>query len=328
MAQKSERHIVVVRSTMLPGSVAGTVIPALEKASGLRCGEGFGIAINPEFLRESSAIHDFDHPPKTVIGARDRADAEKIAALYEKLDAPLFLTSLETAEMVKYTDNAFHAVKVTFANEIGALAKSCGIDGREVLEIFCADRKLNISPAYLRPGFAYGGSCLPKDLRALTRMAQNCGVTLPMLNALSISNTEQIQRATERVLREGRPVVAVLGFAFKGGTDDLRESPVVTLVESLIGKGLDLRLFDRNVSLARLIGANRRFIEERIPHISRLMVNEAAAACEGADVVVVGNESAEHWEVLRTLDPRQKVIDLTPAKPGIETPAQYERISS
>lgn len=328
LAHKTGYHLVVARSTMLPGSVEGTIIPALEQTSGKKAGVDFGVAINPEFLREGTAVHDFDHPPKTVIGAGSERDSAIVASLYERIEAPLIRTSLQTAEMVKYADNIFHALKVTFANEIGALCKDLGVDGREVMEIFCQDRKLNLSPAYLRPGFAYGGSCLPKDLRALNRLAQSRAVELPMLRAIPASNEQQIRVAAERILATGKRRIGVLGFAFKGGTDDLRESPVVTLIEVLLGKGCDLKLFDGCVSLARLVGANRRYIEERIPHISRLMVGSMAELTEHAEVIIVGNQSPEFMEALKGLAASQSVFDLTPATIPPQTAAAYERISS
>ena len=327
LADKTGRHLVVIRSTMLPGSVRGTVIPALERGSRKRAGVDFGVGNNPEFLRESTAVHDFDHPPKTVIGALIPEDAKTIAALYEKLDAPLLCTSLETAEMVKYADNSFHALKITFANEIGALCKQHGIDAHEVMGIFCQDRKLNISPAYLRPGFAFGGSCLPKDLRALNRLAAVDGIETPLLNSLLLSNEALIQRAIRLVTEEGRKRIGVLGFAFKGGTDDLRESPVVTVIEALLGKGYEIRLFDSCVSLARLVGANRRYLEERIPHISRLMVDSIEELVANSDTVLVGNHNEAFFSALTTLGSTKRVIDLTSRGGHVETAARYERIT-
>ncbi|MFN7140434.1 MAG: nucleotide sugar dehydrogenase, partial [Limisphaerales bacterium] len=231
LAKKPTRHLVVTRSTMLPGSMAGTVIPALERSSGKKAGEGFGIAINPEFLRESSAVADFYNPPKTVVGSLLREDGEVVAKLYEGLPGPMIHTKLETAEMVKYVDNVFHALKITFANEIGAVCKSMNIDAHEVMGIFCQDKKLNLSPAYLKPGFAYGGSCLPKDLRALNRLARSRDVVVPMLNGIAQSNEQQIATAVQLIREKNKKKIGILGFAFKAGTDDLRESPIVTLAE-------------------------------------------------------------------------------------------------
>lgn len=322
---KAARHLVVVRSTMLPGSMRDVVIPALERSSGKRAGVDFGVAVNPEFMRESTAVEDFYHPPKTVIGALNDGDAERVAALYRELPAPLIQTRVETAEMVKYVDNIFHALKITFANEIGAVGKALGVDAHEVMRIFCEDKKLNLSPVYLKPGFAYGGSCLPKDLRAMTRLARARDVSVPLLDSLAASNEQRIRDAVAWVLATGQRRVGVLGFAFKAGTDDLRESPLVTVIEALIGKGLELKLYDQHVSVARLLGANKKFIEERIPHISRLMVETMAEALE-CDVILIGNQSAEFFPALAQLKPEQAVLDLTPNGKPPPTPARYERL--
>jgi GDP-mannose 6-dehydrogenase len=327
LKDKPGRHLVVVRSTMLPGSMDNVVIPALEQASGKRAGRDFGVAYNPEFLREGSAIADFYQPPKTVIGAPELADADRVAALYEKASAPLIKTSLKTAEMVKYTDNVFHALKVVYANEIGSLCQAAGVDAREVMEIFCQDRKLNLSPAYLKPGFAFGGSCLPKDLRALTRLAHQRDVEVPLLQAIGASNDLLVRRAVERVLAKGRRRVGVLGFAFKGGTDDLRESPVVALVEALLGKGCDLKLYDRHVSLARLMGANRRYLDQHIPHVARLMVESLEELLAHAEVIIIGNSDRDFTAALNQLSPEQLVLDLTPSQGPVTTPAAYERLT-
>ncbi|MEW6304439.1 MAG: nucleotide sugar dehydrogenase [Verrucomicrobiota bacterium] len=327
LKQKADYHLVVVRSTMLPGSVESTVIPALEKTSGKRCGTDFGVAINPEFLRESTAVHDFYHPPKTVVGAASKQDAETIGSLYARLEAPFIHTSLRVAEMVKYADNCFHALKITFANEIGLLCKELGVDSRAVMDIFCQDRKLNLSPAYLRPGFAYGGSCLPKDLRAINRLAVVKDVNVPVLGSIAASNEHQIQNALRLIASKGKRKIGVLGFAFKGGTDDLRESPVVTLIEALIGKGCDVRLYDSYVSLARLVGANRRYIEQHIPHISRLMVDSVAEVIQHSELVVIGNENDEFYQAIERLGPDGIIIDLTATTRKVSTSASYERIA-
>ncbi|MBA4150061.1 MAG: nucleotide sugar dehydrogenase [Verrucomicrobia bacterium] len=327
MAKKDSRHIVVARSTMLPGSMSGTVIPALEKASGKRAGEEFGIAINPEFLRESTAIYDFYNPPKTVIGALLPQDSEMVAGLYAGLPGPMIHTKIETAEMVKYVDNVFHALKITFANEIGSICKTLGIDSHEVMGIFCQDKKLNLSPAYLKPGFAFGGSCLPKDLRALNRLARARDVAVPMLNGIGQSNDQQIAAAVQLIREKGKRRIGILGFAFKAGTDDLRESPVVTLAENLLGKGFELKLYDPHVSLAHLIGANRRYIEHHIPHISRLMVNSIAEVVQHAEVLIIGNQNEDYFKSLAGLVSDQHVIDLTANSKRPETAATYERVS-
>ena len=301
--------VIVMRSTMLPGTMREVVIPLLEKSSGKRAGEEFGVCINPEFLRESTAVHDFAHPPKTVIGQVNRASGDLLASLYAKTPGPMIRTDIETAEMVKYADNAWHALKVGFANEIGTLCKALGVDAHRVMEIFCQDQKLNLSPYYLKPGFAFGGSCLPKDLRALLYKAKTLDVGLPILSAVLPSNQLQIERGVQAVVEKGNRKVGILGFSFKAGSDDLRESPIVELAERLIGKGYELRFYDRNVSLACLHGANRDYILNRIPHISRLMVPTVQEVLEHAQTIVIGNAAPEFAEVPKRIGDGQTVID-------------------
>ncbi len=303
-------HTVVLRSTLLPGSMRDTVIPALEASSGLKAGQDFGVAINPEFLREGTAVHDYFHPPKTVIGELDRASGDVVAKLYGHLPCPLIRTDYETAEMVKYADNAWHALKVGFANEIGNICKGLGLDSHKLMEIFCQDTKLNLSPYYLKPGFAFGGSCLPKDVRALTYKAKTLDLNLPILNAILPSNREQLERGIRAVVEKGNRKVGILGFSFKAGTDDLRESPMVELTERLIGKGYDLRIYDASVQLAAIRGANREYILDHIPHISRLMVASVQDVLDHADTIVIGNASAEFREVPRLLGQGQSIVDL------------------
>ena len=301
--------VIVIRSTMLPGTMREVVIPTLEKFSGKRAGEEFGVCINPEFLREGTAVHDYYHPPKTVIGELSRASGDLLANLYAKMPGPMVRTDIETAEMVKYADNAWHALKVGFANEVGNLCKALQVDAHRVMEIFCQDQKLNLSPYYLKPGFAFGGSCLPKDLRALLYKAKTLDVSLPILSAVLPSNQLQIERGVQAVIEKGNRRVGILGFSFKAGTDDLRESPMVELTERLIGKGYDLRVYDRNVSLACLHGANRDYILNKIPHISRLMVPHIDDVLAHAQTVVIGNAAPEFAEVPRHIGEGQTVID-------------------
>ncbi len=298
LKHKSAYHVVVVRSTMLPGSVESVVIPELEAASGKTMGTDFGVAINPEFLRESTSVQDFYNPSVTVIGANDEHSGKTVAKLYPFLDAPLVHTDLRTAEMVKYSCNAFHALKVSFANEIGAICKGSGIDSHKVMEIFCMDRKLNLSPYYLKPGFAFGGSCLPKDLRALTYLARQNDVETQILSAILPSNDTHLGRAIHWVLRSGKRKVGLLGLSFKPGTDDLRESPMVRLAESLIGKGYELRIYDKNVSLSQLIGANKDYIEKQIPHISKLMSGDLQQVIDDSELLVVGNNDPDFHDIL------------------------------
>jgi GDP-mannose 6-dehydrogenase len=306
---KEAFHVVVARSTMLPGSMRNVVIPTLEQTSGKRAGSDFGVCNNPEFLREGTAVHDYRHPPKTVIGETDVAAGDRLMQLYANMDAPVIRTSVEVAEMVKYADNSWHAVKVAFANEIGNIAKALDIDGREVMDIFCQDTKLNLSAYYMKPGFAFGGSCLPKDVRALSYKARSLDLDLPVLNAILPSNQRQIERAIEMITSKGKRKVGVLGFAFKAGTDDLRESPMVEVIEHLLGKGYDLRLYDRNVNMAALTGANRDYILNHIPHISRLMVHSVQDVMDFAEVVVVGNGAPEFRDAVAGARFDQSVVD-------------------
>jgi GDP-mannose 6-dehydrogenase len=308
--EKDSFHVVVGRSTMLPGSMRNVVIPTLEASSGKKAGVDFGVCNNPEFLREGTAVYDYYNPPKTVIGESDSHAGDMLIELYKKMDAPMIRTDIETAEMVKYTDNNWHALKVAFANEIGNISKAVGIDGHKVMEIFCQDLKLNLSSYYMKPGFAFGGSCLPKDVRALTYKGKSLDLDLPVLNAIMPSNQVQIEKAINMILNKGSRKVGVLGFAFKAGTDDLRESPIVDVIEYLIGKGYELRLYDKNVNLAALTGANRDYILNHIPHISKLMVNSLQEVTDFADTIVIGNGAEEFKPVTANLKPNQVVVDL------------------
>ena len=310
LREKDSFHVVVARSTMLPGSMRSIVIPVLEEFSGKRAGVDFGVCNNPEFLREGTAVYDYYHPPKTVIGETDSSAGDLLASLYAQLDAPLIRTSVETAEMVKYTDNVWHALKVGFSNEIGNICKAAGIDGHEVMDIFCKDTKLNLSPYYMKPGFAFGGSCLPKDVRALTYKARAADVDVPILNAIMPSNQRQIEKGLAMITGKGHRKVGILGFSFKAGTDDLRESPLVEVIERLIGKGYDIRLYDRNVKLASLVGANKDYILNHIPHISRLMVDSIEEVLAHADTIVIGNGAEEFREVPGRCAPGKFIVDL------------------
>ncbi len=315
---KESYHTVVIRSTILPGTMHNVVIPTLEEFSGKICGRHFGVCNNPEFLREGTAVADFRQPPKTVIGEPDRSSGDPVASLYEAIAAPLIRTDLRTAEMIKYVDNCWHALKIGFANEIGNLCDASEIDPQKVMDIFCEDRKLNISRAYLRPGFAFGGSCLPKDLRALSYQAHMCDLQLPILNSILPSNETQIVRGVKMVIESGNSRIGILGFSFKAGTDDLRESPMIEVIERLIGKGYDLRIYDRNVNMAALTGANRDFILNRIPHISRLMVATSEDVLAWAQTIVIGTSDPEFQQVPQKLGADQRLIDFvritTPGK--------------
>jgi GDP-mannose 6-dehydrogenase len=310
LRDKAAPHLVVLRSTMLPGSTEDVLLPILEASSGRKAGAGFEIAYNPEFLREGSSVRDFNHPPKIVIGERGGRAAQVLGELYAGIEAPTLRTSIRVAEMAKYCDNAFHALKVSFANEIGNLCKAMGVDGHEVMSVFCEDRKLNLSPAYLKPGFAFGGSCLPKDLRALTYQARRFDLDSPVLNSILPSNAAQVKRAIQMILALGKKRIGFLGMAFKPGTDDLRESPLVEVIETLLGKGYRVSIYDRSVSASALIGANKRFVEEHIPHLSSLLAARAEDVVAAADVVVVGYASPEFAAALAGARAEQTVIDL------------------
>ncbi|HEY3108104.1 MAG TPA: nucleotide sugar dehydrogenase [Chloroflexota bacterium] len=313
LAASRDYHVVVVRSTVLPGTVRDRVIPLLEEHSGRRAGADFGVCMNPEFLREGSGLHDYDHPSQVVIGELDARSGDAVARLYGAVDAPVVRTTIETAETVKYVNNAFHALKVAFANEIGNLCKAHRIDGQEVMRIFCQDRQLNISPAYLMPGFAFGGSCLPKDLRALLRRAKERDLDCPVLRAVQESNQEQIRRGIELVESTGRKRVGVLGLSFKAGTDDVRESPVVPLVETLVGRGYRVHVYDEKVEPDRLIGANRSYLERELPHIASLMRPSIDEVVADAEVVVLANGCAAFRGVPRLMREDQVLIDLVGA---------------
>jgi GDP-mannose 6-dehydrogenase len=310
LKRKKSAHAFVLRSTVLPGTTETIVLPILERESGKRARSDFTIAYNPEFMREGSAVADFLQPPYTILGAQDHSQLDPLRELYKQTPGKVFETSLSVAEMVKYLSNAFHAVKVTFANEVGTLCKHLSVDAQAVTEIFTSDTRLNISPAYLSPGFAFGGSCLPKDVRALTYKAKELDLKLPMLESLLPSNVEHVERAVETVMRTNKRKIAQLGLSFKAGTDDLRESPQVQLVKRLLGEGFEVKVWDEDVSLGRLAGSNRQYIEEVIPHIGSLLTSDLEDVLRWGEVVIIGNKSAKKDELARHLRKDQIVIDL------------------
>jgi GDP-mannose 6-dehydrogenase len=310
LARKNSFHLVVLRSTVLPGTAETLVIPTLEKASGKRFGKDFGVCANPEFMREGTAVQDFLEPAMTVIGAAAPSHSAVLKDLYSWAPGQIFETTFATAEMVKYVCNAWHAVKVGFANEVGTVAKSLGVDSEAIVQIFTADTKLNISPTYLKPGFAFGGSCLPKDLRALNYRAKELDLNLPLFASILPSNEEHLARAVEMVLETGKRKIAMLGLSFKAATDDLRESPQVQLVKRLLGEGRDVRIWDDNVSLGKLIGSNRQYIEEVIPHIGSLLFSNLEEAVSQAEVVVIATRGIDRNLLRQQLRPEQVVIDL------------------
>ena len=314
IARKSTPHTVIVRSTVPPGTVAGRIAPALVRASGRKLGEGLELADNPEFLREGRAVGDFERPPFTLIGSSSARAVEVARQLYSGIDAPFIVTDERTSECIKYLCNIFHAVKIGFANEVGAVLRSLGVDSREAMRVFCEDRVLNISPVYLRPGFAFGGSCLPKDLRGFLSLAEAEHVDVPFLASLMRSNECHVERAYEMIARGGRRKVALFGLSFKPGTDDMRESPHVTLAEKLIGKGYELAIYDRDVELARLTGANKAFIEHEIPHLGRLLRQTPEETLDGAQVIVIGHVGKAEAGVIAARHEGRTIIDLQGVK--------------
>jgi GDP-mannose 6-dehydrogenase len=327
LRSKASYHVVCVRSTVLPGTTHDVVIPALERASGKKYGTGFGITVNPEFLREGTAIQDFRNPPLTLIGHNYRSDAAPTELLYARVQAPVVTTTIRTAEMIKYASNTWHALKVTFANEVGNLCKRLNIDSHEVMNIFCRDEKLNLSSYYLKPGFAFGGSCLPKDVRALQYRAKEVDLEMPVIQSILASNQLQIQHALDEIVETGKRRIGLLGFSFKAGTDDLRESPIVILAEALLGKGYQLCIYDRNVSIARLVGANKDYINKQIPHLSSLLCDSIDDVLNRSDVIVVGNASPEFADALTRTRPEHIVLDLVRVKAERDQiPADYRGI--
>lgn len=320
-------HVITIRSTVLPGTVENVVIPILEDKSSKQAGRDFGICMNPEFMRETTAIDDFHNPPFTIIGQQDQRSGDIVAKLYDTIKAPMERPSIAVAEMVKYACNAFHATKVCFGNEIGNLCKSMGIDSHRVMDIFCKDTRLNLSPYYLKPGFAFGGSCLPKDLRAITYQAKRNDVEIPLLSSLMPSNEKQIQHAYRLVRNSGRTKIGVLGLSFKAGTDDVRESPIVILIEMLIGKGYQVTVYDEEVSLAKLYGANKRYLDETIPHVTSLMESSVSKVLEKSDLVVVSKKTDHFRKELEGLTKDVFVVDLVRMFADYKQNQNYEGIS-
>jgi GDP-mannose 6-dehydrogenase len=326
LAKSDRDHHVIVRSTMLPGSMADVVLPTLEKSSGRVADVDFGVCYNPEFLREGSSVNDFWNPPFTVVGCRDQRTVDVVREIYAPVTGEFVETGIGEAEMIKYVSNVFHALKVTFANEIGTICKAVGIDSHVVMDIFKRDRKLNISEAYLNPGFAFGGSCLPKDLRALTSLARMNDVHTPVVSSILPSNRAHVDRAFEMIRSAGSRRVGFFGMSFKAGTDDLRESPLVELIERSIGKGYEVLVYDENVSLADLHGSNREYIVREIPHIASLIRDDMQEIVESCDTLVIGNRDVA-FEAIPTLASSQHtVIDLVRLAGGTDNPAETPRI--
>jgi GDP-mannose 6-dehydrogenase len=310
IGDKQTDHVVVIRSTVAPGTTQDVLLPILTKSSGKRNGSTLHVCFQPEFLREGTSIKDFENPPMTIVGGTGYA-VEQLRTLSKDLPCEFIATDIRTAEMVKFCCNAFHAVKVVFANEVGRLCHGLEMDGRAVMSLLCQDTHLNISPAYLRPGFAFGGSCLPKDLRALINMSRDVAVELPLLASVLPSNETQIAHALDIILATKQRKIGMIGVSFKGGTDDLRESPLLELAERLIGKGMDVRIYDPEVNLSRIRGSNKAFVEESIPHIASIMSDDAASLIRESRVVVMGVRDASAEAALRALpDEKRVVVDL------------------
>ena len=326
ISKKEDRHIVVIRSTILPGTMKNLVIPRIEESSGKKYQEGFGVVHNPEFLREGSSIEDYFNPPRIVVGTENVTDAETVLSLYEGIDAPVFITGFENSEMIKFADNSFHALKVCFANEIGNICKKVGADSFEVMDIFCSDTKLNLSPYYLKPGFAFGGSCLPKDIRALQYKAKELDLEIPLLSSIMHSNDLQVKHAIDLVSSKKKKNIAVIGLTFKDGTDDTRESPMISLIETLIGKGHNVRVYDHQFNLAKLIGANKEYVENHIEHISQLLVDDIVELIDFADLIIVG-KSLDESTISLLKDKKDKVIiDFVSSLKDTEKSGDYEGI--
>ena len=314
LKDKNEFHTMVIRSTVKPGTLRMAKQIA-EDISGKTYGKDFGIVSNPEFLREGTAMKDFAHPPYTVIGSENEKSIEKLKELYAPLDAPIYLVKPEEAELIKYANNNFHALKISFANEIGNLCKVHNVDGHVVMDMVSKDTKLNLSPYYLKPGFAFGGSCLPKDVRGLTNLAATMDLETPLLSSLMASNRYQIERGLELILGTGKQKIGFLGFAFKAGTDDLRESPLVEVIETLIGKGKDVRVYDNNVHLSSLMGKNKEYVNSHIPHIYKLLRDNMAQLIEESDVIVIGNNAKEFRALVDEMPKNKIIIDLVRVDP-------------
>lgn len=326
LRQMKSYHVVNIRSTVLPGTTEELVVPLFEERSQKKAGLDFGVCMNPEFLREGSSLSDFYNPPFTLIGQLDESSGNVISKMYEAVDAPIIKTKLRVAEMVKYACNAFHALKVSFANEIGNICKTLDIDSHEVMDIFCYDSKLNLSSYYLKPGFAFGGSCLPKDLRAISYKAKELDLELPVLSSILPSNELQIKAAYNLVKKTGKKKVGILGISFKPGTDDLRQSPMVSLIEYLIGKGYEVKIYDKEVSLGKIFGANKDYIENAIPHISLLLTEDIIEVIHSSEVIIVGNKTGKFLEAVTKIDSTKTIVDLVRISENMKNNKNYQGI--
>jgi GDP-mannose 6-dehydrogenase len=325
LRSKTQPHVFVFRSTVVPGTVEELLLPLLEQESGKKEGVDFHVCFQPEFLREGTSIRDYDKPPFTIVGSRNEPAVEALRRLFGHLPCEFRTTSIRAAETVKYCCNNFHALKITFANETARLCEALGVDPFAVMDLVCQDTQLNISKAYLKPGFAFGGSCLPKDLRATMHLAKTRDVELPMLGSILNSNRAHIDLAISKVLASGARRIGMLGLSFKPGTDDLRESPLVTVAEHLIGKGMNLLVYDPEVHLSSLLGANRRFIEQHLPHIGQLLRPDVGQVIDHAEIVIVGMQDQRVLDGLQQhLRPDQRVLDLARLPESVRRLDQYE----
>ena len=319
------RHIIAIRSTVLPGTneKVGEIIA---QASGLVRGKDFTIVSNPEFLREGTSVKDYFNPPLTLVGT-DMPEAEAVfREIYKGIEAEFICTDIRVAEMMKYVNNTYHALKIVFGNEVGNICKELNIDSHKVMEIFCKDKQLNISPYYFKPGFAYGGSCLPKDMKALKTLAHDHYVEVPVIEAIGESNELQKRRAVQLIMAQGQRRVGILGLSFKSGTDDLRCSPIVDVVESLLGKGFEIRIYDKNVKVSELTGTNKDFIMAKIPHLQHFVTDDLEAVCRESDVLVVTNKEAEFIDVLNKY-PNKTIVDLVRQWKEVDYAGRYEGLS-
>lgn len=325
LKDKNGFHIVAIRSTVLPGTNQ-KVGEILEQESGKKRGVDFTVVSNPEFLREGTSVEDYFNPPLTLIGTDSEIAEQKFRELYKDINAEFISTDIKVAEMMKYVNNTYHALKIVFGNEVGNICKGLNIDSHKVMEIFCKDRQLNISPYYFKPGFAYGGSCLPKDMKALKTLAHDLYVEVPVIESIFQSNENQKKRAVQLIMNQGHRKVGILGLSFKAGTDDLRCSPIVDVVESLLGKGFEIRIYDKNVKVSELTGTNKDFILAKIPHLQHFVTSDLDEVCSNSDVLVVTNKEQEFAEVLSNY-PAKTVIDLVRQWKEVDYEGKYEGIS-
>jgi GDP-mannose 6-dehydrogenase len=309
LADKDRFHVIAIRSTVMPGT-ADKFATIVEEKSGKLRNVNFAMVSNPEFLREGTAVEDYNNPPLTLLGAAHAEAAEKMASLYRHLPAEIVFTDIRVAEIMKYINNTFHALKISFANEVGNICTELGIDSHKAMEIFCKDKQLNISPYYLKPGFAYGGSCLPKDLKGLQTLAHDLYVKTPVIDSINKTNDVQIQRAVDLIISQKKKNLGFLGLSFKAGTDDLRNSPAVTVIETLLGKGYNVCIYDKNVQVSRLTGTNKEYIDAHIPHLSKLMTSNIQEVLDNCEVIVINNREKEYLQTLSDWNGNAKIIDM------------------